>query len=99
MTEGLTNILPDIGAGGIIGFILGYAAKLIFKIAIAFIGIYLGSLVYLQQRQIITINEGALQRTVESTIPNASNLAQTLISISPFGGAFAAGFYLGFKKM
>lgn len=99
MEQVLSNIIPDLGAGGIIGFILGYATKIIYKIAVALIGVYIGSLVYLQHRGIITINQEALKSTVNSLIPETSALTQNLIAISPFTGGFAAGFYLGFKKM
>ncbi len=94
----LSNIIPDLGAGGIIGFVIGFAAKIIIKIAIAFLGVYFASLVYLHHRGIITIHEEALKGTAGSWMSTLSGSAQTIISLAPFGGGFAAGFYIGFRK-
>ncbi len=94
----ILNIVTDLSMGGIIGFIIGIAAKVIFKIALALIGIYIASLTYLHYRGIITIQTEALKRTADSILSQIPIIAQKLLSISIFGGGFIAGFYLGFKK-
>ncbi len=97
----ISSVLPDIGAGGIIGFVTGYAASIIMKVVIVAIGLYFGSLMYLNHRGLIEIKEKAFMQLFNTTGTKnliLNNIAQKITAIAPFGGGFVAGFYLGFKK-
>lgn len=100
----MSDVLPSlgfqVGAGGIGGFIVGYAVKKISKLVAVVIGLFLIALIYLGTQGIISINYDALFKAME----NALGLAGTgfswlagVISLLPFAGTFIAGFLLGFK--
>jgi len=97
----ITQFIPDLGSGFIIGFITGWAAKKAIKVLIALIGLYLLSLLYLANLGVIRINEDALLALIgsaeNSVITYGSQLTGLIHSIS-LGGGFAVGFTLGFKK-
>jgi uncharacterized membrane protein (Fun14 family) len=90
----------QLGAGGIGGFIVGYAVKKISKLLAIVIGLFLIALIYLGTQNIITINYDALWKAVESSLGLAGSGLSWLvgiISLLPFAGSFIVGFLLGFK--
>ncbi|OKY78619.1 MAG: putative membrane protein, Fun14 family [Candidatus Methanohalarchaeum thermophilum] len=98
----ISNLLVDMGTGGVIGAVVGYASKIILKILLVFIGLYFGSLVYLSKKGVISFNQEAFESLLNSTSSAAAgyagSLLNTALAVAPFGGGFVAGFYLGFKK-
>lgn len=95
----------EVGSGGILGAIAGYAAKKIIKLAMVIVGLIVLGLKYLETRGIITVNwskVGGLFPDVSSASGEAAaagtDLAGTFASMLPFGGSFAVGFMLGMKK-
>jgi uncharacterized membrane protein (Fun14 family) len=98
------SVLPQLGfqlgAGGIGGFIVGYAVKKISKLIALVIGLFLIALIYLGTQGIISINYGALWEWVSSSFGLANSAFSWLvgvISLLPFAGSFVVGFLLGFK--
>ena len=53
--ESISPTLFSIGSGGLIGFLVGFAIKRIFKILAVLAGLFFGSLIYLQSQNIISI--------------------------------------------
>ena len=98
MNINLNGIVGDMGVGGVVGFITGYALKKFIKLLLALIGVYVLSLFWLQQKGVVTINTNALFNLTESTANQTLSLADKVMSILPGGGAFVVGFYLGFHK-
>ncbi len=94
----LNGIVGDMGVGGVVGFITGYALKKFIKLLLALIGAYVLSLFWLQQKGILTINTNALFNLTESTATKTLSMADKVMSVLPGGGAFVVGFYLGFHK-
>ncbi|MCD6559821.1 FUN14 domain-containing protein [Palaeococcus sp. (in: euryarchaeotes)] len=92
------SMLGDIGVGGIVGFISGYALKKFIKIVLALIGAYVISLFWLQQKGVISINRDALFNLTQSAAGQALGLGDKVLGILPGGGAFVAAFYLGFTR-
>jgi len=100
LSEIITPVVYQLGLGGIGGFVVGFALKKITKLLIAVLGIFIIALLYLGASNIITINFGALWNAVGDWLGGASQAASWLvglISIIPFVGSFAVGFFLGFK--
>jgi len=104
--ETISPTLFSIGPGGLIGFLVGFAIKRIFKILAVIVGLFLGALIYLQSQSLISINWDKLQAMTQST---ASMLAHTLTDTSqisvisgnlgiPLTGGLAAGFAFGILK-
>ena len=93
-----SGIMGDVGIGAFVGFITGYALKKFIKIVLTLIGVYLLSLLWLQQKGVLTINTDALFNLAESATTSTLTLADKVVGILPGTGAFVAGFYLGFRK-
>ncbi|WP_048148497.1 FUN14 domain-containing protein [Palaeococcus ferrophilus] len=92
------NLAGDVGVGGVVGFITGYALKKFIQIVLALIGAYVLSLFWLQQKGVISINTDALFNLTQEAAGKALSLSDKVLAILPGGGAFIAGFYLGFHK-
>lgn len=100
MSELLPSMVFQLGAGGIGGFIVGYAVKKISKLIAVVIGLFLIALIYLGTQNIISINYDALWKAMADTFGLASSGFSWLvgiISLLPFAGSFVVGFLLGFK--
>ncbi len=98
MDMNVNGMIGDVGVGGIIGFVTGYALKKLLKLAMALIGAYVLSLFYLQQKGVITINTDKLFNLTGNLTQQVIGLGQKVVGILPGTGAFVAGFYIGFKK-
>jgi len=98
MDMNVNGMIGDVGVGGIIGLVTGYALKKLLKLAMALIGAYVLSLFYLQQKGVITINTDKLFNLTGNLTQQVIGLGQKVAGILPGTGAFVAGFYIGFKK-
>lgn len=92
----LSSLVFDMGIGAFLGFVSGYAAKIVLKIFLILAGVYVASLLYLQQRDIISINQENLGKAIPSL--QLGGILQSLAGALPMGGGFLAGFYLGFRR-
>ena len=82
--------ISQAGIGGVAGFLLGYAFKKVLKLFLVLIGLYLGTLVYLEQQGYLELK---YSRIVDSLI--SMNLPPLSFSL-PLAG-FGIGFGLGFR--
>ncbi|WP_456368961.1 FUN14 domain-containing protein [Thermococcus sp.] len=98
MNFDVNGMFGDVGVGGIVGFITGYALKKFLKIAMTLIGAYILSLFWLQQKGVITINTNKLFNLTNNIAQQVANVGQKVLGILPGTSAFVAGFYIGFKK-
>lgn len=95
------NISNLIQTGGIIfavGFITGLLIKQFIKLALAILGVYTISLLWLQQKGVITINEGKFYEMITNTATEVVGVSEKIVALLPTGGAFAAGFLLALAK-
>jgi uncharacterized membrane protein (Fun14 family) len=100
MSEIFPSLGFQLGAGGIGGFIAGYALKKISKLVAVVIGLFVIALIYLSTQGIISINFEALMKAIGGWLGIAESGASWLvgiISVLPFAGSFIVGFLLGFK--
>lgn len=104
--ESLSPTLFSAGAGGVIGFLAGFAIKKIIKIIAVIAGIFFAALIYFQSQNLISVNWDKIEAMTQLAI---ATLAGTLtdtgqISIIagnlgiPLTGGLAAGFAFGFLK-
>ncbi len=101
MIESLTPLLPQLAqlsAGGVGGFLAGYAIKKIVKIAVFFMGLGFLSLLYLSQKDIIGINYGKLIDAISTSLTQVPGFLSTAITILPLTSSFAVGLALGIWK-
>ncbi len=90
----------QLGAGGIGGFIVGFAIKKISKLVAIVVGLFVLALIYLSTQGILSINYSALFDGIAKALglaQSAFSWVVTVISLLPFAGTFVAGFLLGFK--
>lgn len=104
--ESISPTLFSVGSGGLIGFLVGFAIKRIFKILAVIVGLFFGALVYLQAQSVISINWDKLQNLSQSTVTMISHSLTDTSQISlisgnlgiPLTGGLAAGFAFGIMK-
>lgn len=100
MSEVISPLAYQVGLGGVVGFIAGYALKKLVKLALVIIGIFIIALVYLSYQGIISINFTALEQSVTGALGftgQAAGWIGSIISYVPLAGAFGLAFFLGFK--
>ena len=106
-------LLTTVGFGGLVGFLIGFFIKKLFKILAIIAGIFFAVLMYLQQQGIVNVNWDKLQgisESILSTVTNtittggvggnpaaASSLLPTNLGI-PLTGSTALGFAIGILK-
>ena len=93
----------EIGGGGVIGGITGYAAKKIAKLIAILVGLELALFKFLETRGVLEVNWSAITGVVEETA-NAANGSQppswldSILSALPVSAGFTGGFLVGFRK-
>ncbi len=100
MSEIVTPIVYQLGAGGITGFVAGYAIKKITKLILIVIGVFVVILLYLGYTGIINVNYGKLADAVAGLVGKAGGAKDVLVAIIahlPFAGSFLVGFFVGWK--
>jgi uncharacterized membrane protein (Fun14 family) len=101
MSELLSPLVYQIGAGGILGFLAGYAIKKVVKIAAVIAGLFALALIYFGYTGVINVNYEKLTEATEGLIGDLSGASQwisPIIANLPFAGSFLAGAALGLKK-
>ncbi len=89
--------MRDLGTGALVGFILGFTLKRMFKLFVLLVGLYLLTLLWLDKEGIIQI-EWTRLNTLIVQIANTFRGFSTELTSSLFSmGGFAAGFALGLK--
>jgi uncharacterized membrane protein (Fun14 family) len=101
MSEIITPIVYQLGAGGITGFVAGYAIKKITKLILIVIGIFVMVLIYLDYvTGIIQVNYSKLADAVAGLVGKAGGASSLLVAIIahlPLAGSFLLGFFVGWK--
>ncbi|MDQ2072485.1 FUN14 domain-containing protein [Haloarcula sp. NS06] len=103
---GLQQMGLEFGGGGLIGGIIGFAAKKIAKLIAVIVGIELALFKFLETRGILQVNWDAIGGAAQNATGTAGNATATqppswitsLLSALPVSAGFTAGFLVGFKK-
>ena len=98
MFDFFTQLLLSLGIGGFGGFFIGLVTKKIIKILMIFVGLYLFSLFYLMNLEIITIDLTKLLAESSDIITQILNFLLTTLPYLPISGSFTLGFVLGITK-
>ena len=93
----------EFGTGGVIGGIIGFAAKKIAKIIAVLVGLELALFKFLESRGILTVDwdklsAGFLKASQDAAQGAPPSWIQTILSTLSIGAGFTGGFLLGFKK-
>lgn len=94
-------ILEQFGFGGLAGFAVGYTAKKFTRLAAVLLGLLFLLFQFLASKGLIEPNWKAIEETAQHAIGPESLLAKLSAVAThhlPFGGAFAVGFFLGFRQ-
>lgn len=101
--EGYVPLITQLGGGGIIGFVIGYAVKKLMKILLILAGLALAGLLYLSHLGYLTIHWEKISSTMEGWIEKLivgeglTGYTEIITANIPFAGAFLAGLALGLK--
>ena len=98
MSFAFTEFFFSLGAGGIGGFVVGYATKKILKIVMVFLGLYLISLLYLMQIEVIKIDFKNLFLWITDGFSQTINFLSGFLVYLPITASFLSGFTLGIIK-
>lgn len=100
MSELLAPLAFQVGAGGIAGFIVGYALKKLARLVAVITGIFFVILLYLSYIGFININYDKLieaLRRLMGQAGGATGLITPIVANLPFAATFMAGLALGLK--
>jgi uncharacterized membrane protein (Fun14 family) len=84
--EYISPTLFSAGSGGLIGFLVGFAIKRVFKILAVIAGIFFGSLMYLQSQNLISVNWDKLQDMSQWTVTTLAHSLTDMGQISTLSG-------------
>jgi uncharacterized membrane protein (Fun14 family) len=98
VTNGFSPFLTTFGFGGLVGFLIGFVIKKIFKILAVVAGIFLAALMYLEQQGIVNINWDKLNVAYHGVLSTVTVLPVTTNLGIPLTGSMATGFAIGFMK-
>ena len=92
----------EVGGGAVIGAIVGYAAKKLARVIAVLIGVQLALFVFLESRQIITVDwerlSGGLIGASMGVSPTPPSWLLSVISTMSVSAGFVGGFLLGFRR-
>jgi len=103
----------EVGGGGVLGFLTGYAAKKVVKIVAILVGAQLALFKFLETRGVLEVNwerlytgaGNATTTAANATMNNAGGnggsgggIFESILSVLPVGGGFAVGALVGFKR-
>ncbi|MBF0408344.1 MAG: FUN14 domain-containing protein [Candidatus Riflebacteria bacterium] len=93
-------LLTNLGFGGIAGWCVGFTLKKFAKMAALIVGIGFMAVQFLAYNQYLEINWQKVQSNVpQDSLEKAYVSGMSLLTYNfPFAGAFAGGFWLGFKS-
>ncbi|MEM2127893.1 MAG: FUN14 domain-containing protein [Candidatus Bathyarchaeia archaeon] len=100
MSDLLAPLAFQVGAGGIAGFIVGYALKKLARLVAVIAGIFFVVLLYLSYIGIININYDKLIEALKGLTGQAggaAGLVTPIVANLPFAATFMAGLGLGLK--
>lgn len=103
---GLQQMGLEFGGGGLIGGIIGFAAKKVAKLIAVIVGLELALFKFLETRGILQVNWDAIGGAAQNATNQAGSAAMgqppswivSLLSALPVSAGFTAGFLVGFKK-
>lgn len=87
----------EFGTGALIGFTLGYTFKKLFKVFVFLLGLYLITLIYLNNQGIVEIQWDNLESWVNYVFEGFRNFARNITAPVASLGGFAVGFTAGLK--
>ncbi|MEF8775447.1 MAG: FUN14 domain-containing protein [Haloarculaceae archaeon] len=96
-----TGLILQMGGSGLIGLVIGFAAKKVAKIIAIIVGLELVLFKFLESLGFLQVNWGEMGGVFENFATSAPGQAQSLVdtfvTTAGVGVGFAGGFYLGLK--
>jgi uncharacterized membrane protein (Fun14 family) len=105
IVESLIPTATSIGGGFFIGILLGYFVKKVIKVLMFVAGGIVGLLLYLQQQQIVSVDQGRLEgsltvvlTTLSSSFDKVTQMGDMSSLGIPLAASIAAGFTVALAK-
>lgn len=98
----VTQLGLDLGTGGVIGGVMGFAAKKIAKAIAVLVGLQLAAFKFLESQGVLAVDweklsAGMLSAGDAATSSQPPDFLMSVLSTVSVSGGFAAGFMAGFK--
>ncbi|MCJ7478693.1 MAG: hypothetical protein MUP63_00755 [Candidatus Nanohaloarchaeota archaeon QJJ-7] len=97
-----SEVVMEMGSGAVLGFLSGYAAKIVTKIIAVVAGLSILFVKWMESQGIVSIDWSSVGSGMVDiggqAASTAPSLADKIVSTLGLGGGFAAGFYLGFRR-
>jgi uncharacterized membrane protein (Fun14 family) len=98
----LAQLGVDVGTGGILGGVTGFAAKKVAKVLALLVGLQLAAFKFLESRGILTVDwerlsAGLLSASDATVGSQPPDFLVSLLSTLSVSSGFVAGFLAGFK--
>ncbi|MFC7154679.1 FUN14 domain-containing protein [Halomarina halobia] len=92
----------DLGTGGVVGAVTGFAAKKVAKFVAVLVGVQLALFKYLESQRILVVDwerlsAGLLEAGGAASSSTPPSWVTSLLSTASVSGGFAAGFFVGFR--
>ena len=102
VADGLQNLLPDLGLGGLLGVAAGYAVRVVGRVALLVVGLAFILVQLLAHFGIVTVDWLQLQTLTEPWFRQSREglgewFSRVFLANLPFAGSFAVGFLLGLR--
>ena len=99
----LSSLGLEFGTGAVIGFIIGYAFKMVAKVIAVLVGLELALFSFLESRGILAVrwdklSGGLLDATDVAAGSQPPSWLMSIVSTLSIGAGFTGGFLVGFKK-
>ena len=97
-----TQLGIEVGGGAVIGAVVGYAAKKLARVLAVLIGLQLALFVFLESRQIISVDwerlTGGVIGASMGVSPTPPSWLLSIVSTMSVSAGFVGGFLLGFRR-
>lgn len=92
----------EFGGGGVIGAIIGFAAKKLAKLLAVIVGLQLAAFKFLESRGVLQVNWDRISENLagvgSAATGEAPSWVMTILSTLSVSAGFTAGFLVGFKR-
>jgi uncharacterized membrane protein (Fun14 family) len=86
----LSPLLTTVGLGGLVGFLIGFVIKKLFKILAIIAGVFFAALMYLEQQGILNINWDKINMAYHGVLSTVTNTITNSTVSGGVGGSHAA---------
>ena len=89
-TNSFSPLLTTVGGGGLVGFLIGFVIKKLFKILAIIAGVFFAVLIYLEQQGMVNMNWDKINVAYHGVLSTVTNTISNSTASGGVGGSHAA---------